>query len=250
MKKILLTTALAFASILSASAANPTGATAGSLMLDFQDTADNVAFDYEVSLGLASTIGTTPIPIGTVDTYVGAPALLNDLSTTFGTGWATNPNVTWSVLGVHSANGGTDTTFYDTSSDNQQSQASTGNVYGSLRPIASTLSQTPILTYPKGAQVGATVASSYSAEFAGAGNGQAFNAFNDPTESTGVGPANDIELYYYTGQDTDPIDIGKVDFASNGTLTISATPEPSSYALGICALVLFTVLARRKSLRA
>jgi len=260
MKKILLTAALAFASILSASAANPlvsaSGATNGSLVLGFEDPTDSVAFDYEVALTnstitTAAGLGTTPLGAGVVDTF-GAPALAADLSTTFGTGWATNSNVTWSVFGVHSSAGGTDTNFYDTSSDLQQSQATTSNVWGSIRPVANTLVQTSYLTYPKGAQVSASLGTSYTTEISG-GTGQDWNTFNDPTQSTGVGALNDIELYYYTGQDTNPIDIGTVNLSSTGTLTISgpaASPEPSTYALMLTGLTVLAVFSYRKSVRA
>jgi hypothetical protein len=103
MMKRLLTTALlgltsAALSLSTANAQSPINAAAGDIILGFYATSGTGAGqDLEVDLGNATKFMTaTP---GQVINLSGSAGLaLADLTSTYGTGWASNPDLSWGVI--------------------------------------------------------------------------------------------------------------------------------------------------------
>ena len=108
----------------------------------------------------------------------------------------------------------------------------------------------------------ASAGNSWSSFKPGVADGQvAFGIGTDIEQAaTGAtGPTNSVlDLYEVdtkTGSNQPATFLGAFDLSSTGLLTFDpasaeAVPEPSAYALGITALVLFGVLKRRKSIQA
>jgi hypothetical protein len=129
-----------------------------------------------------------------------------------------------------------------------------GGLFGGLAGVSQTANST------SAGVVSNTQGNSFTVEETGTGPGD-YNYFNpnNVTEVNGGtgGPTGSIELYGFQevsgrGANLTPNDLGSFSLNSSGVLTYNginaaAVPEPSAYALGICAILLFIVLKRRHS---
>jgi hypothetical protein len=222
---------------------------ANDLILGFQvPSGTGAAYNLEVDLG-SYTNFTASTPTLTLSQLSVA-----DLVSTFGSSWATT--VTWSVAGDNTASG-----FDMTSTQlvKTNSQGGLAGAFGQIGSLNSTLAQqAPTANSASSAIIGGSPAASavpgsYTATEMGNGYG-----FVPTAEQTGAGSD---ELYSFTPQSqtgsginkTFPyaLDLGTFSLSSAGVLTFTgsaaAVPEPSAYALGICAALLFLVLRRRST---
>ena len=249
---------LVAASLASASAsAQNVSTSATDLVLGFQVTSGSgqgSASDLEVDLGDFSQFTT------------GATLTLNQLSaadlvTTYGSNWATRADLTWGVAGMSST---TANSFYATvSGSNPQNSSSLSGPTGDIAPLVGGLGGvTQTANSTKAGIVAASQGTSWTSEV-GLANGQGDFQYFNPTGSTETGyieqsgPAGSIDLYSFSevgGKATNKpaTELGVFDLSSTGVLTYDgidaqAVPEPSAYALGICAVLLFLVLKRRHS---
>lgn len=273
MKKMnkLTVAALALAAIgLASTAASAQTVSPGAydLVLGFQLAGNNT--DLEVDLGPITTLNLTP---GAV-TNLSADLSVSDLSNTYGTSWISNTlgtGVNWSVAGINAVND--QASFYGTSTQSTIKTSSSGGLgtawgqifdlaqgsagAGSLNgaPVASTSSSALIggsvnAVNPSGLPASSPSLSESYTELEG-GNGYSFVA---NMEKTGVGTDN---LFSFTPITSKPpatllgsfslTDPNGPTGALSLTFTAASVPEPSAYALGICAVLLFLVLKRRHS---
>ena len=239
-----------------ASAAGTVTASQNDLLIGFQDingngtSGTNVPTDLEIDLG-----SVTNFEPGGSD-YTGAvitlPQLvLNDLTTIYGSNWANaNSGVNWSVAGT----GTGASTFLDT-----QTIPLTDNSSSALNPVVTAINTfrqglngaTALSDSSTGAAIGnsttpaANITNSYTYTETQNGNSAGFG-YSSNDEQTGAGTD---ELYLVSPGTSLTLaqDLGTFKISSSGVLTFQsqAVPEPSAYALGICAVVLFWVLKRR-----
>jgi hypothetical protein len=273
MKKMnkLTVAALALAAIGFASTAASAQVTPGAtdLVLGFQLAGNNT--DLEVDLGPASQF--------TQGAYVNLSSdlTLGELTSTFGSSWAStslNTGVNWSVAGITSTTDGASFDATSTAGANNvrtSSGSGLGTPWGLVSSLAGgsagsgSLNGSPSAATSQSALIGGSVTSTNpSGSPAGSlsesyqvllGGNPGYTFVNNP-EQTGVGTD---ELYSFTPQNKVS---GKYPLATDlGTFTLSdtggnlqfyfgtpqAVPEPSAYALALCALLLFVVLKRRHS---
>lgn len=269
MKLNKLTTAvvaLAAAAVLgtSAEAQVTTLYNSGDLLLGFEQS--GAANNYLVDLGSASQFLSASSPVTIQLSTV-------DLQADFGASWASNSAtnlVNWGVVG------------YDPSEAVQTSSAYTA-FFTQGEPSQGTLSANPgvgTLSYLKTVTAGiknlalssggfnggtstndttnainqsASAANSWSSFSPSSGTG--FNlsvGVEQPLSGANNGPTDSyLDLYEDIPGGPDK-EIGTFSLSSSGLLTFdpaaAAVPEPSAYALGITALILFAVLKRRNSI--
>jgi hypothetical protein len=256
MKKMnkLTVAALALAAIglaSTAASAQTFSAGANDLILGFQiasGTGSNT--NLEVDLGSILNFTTTTATITLPQLSV------SDLTAIYGSGWAdTSAGVNWSVAGVGTAAD----TFDITSPSGGLLKASGSTLAGpagqiaelaeGLQGVTETTNSTSSTAIGSNSTPASTIATSYTSLEAGNGYGLYPNA-----ETTG---ASTDELYAeapgtkVSGKFPSATDLGTFSLSSAGVLTFTgsaaAVPEPSAYALGICAGLLFLVLRRRAS---
>jgi len=244
--------ALAFAAIgLASTAASAQNVSAGSndLILGFQiasGTGSNT--NLEVDLGSYSLFTTSAQLTLT-------QLSLSDLTSTYGSSWSNaSTGVNWSVAGVTP----TTNNFYATSTTSIKTASGStlagpdgqiSSLAGGLNGNPQTANSTAASAIGSNATPASTLPTSYTSLEAGNGYGYIPNA-----ETTG---ANTDELYKFApgvkvgGVFPAAVDLGTFSLSSGGVLTFNgsaaAVPEPSAYALGICAVLLFLVLKRRHS---
>jgi len=265
MKKLILTAALAiaatgFVSTTASAQTVSTGAT--DLILGFQITDTSTPgqnTNLEVDLGAFSSFTTTTSTINLTG-LVGA-----DLVATYGASWATRTDLVWSVAGITTT--GASKTFDVTSNVANPTERSTNAApFGFIGALASTLNgQNQTANSTSAATIGDnttpanTIAGSYSTQVVGSGTGDFGVQSFGVGQSQSSGPLGSLELYgfaQHAGTTTPATDIGTFTLSGSGssaTLTFTginatAIPEPSSYALGFCGLLLLWVLKRRNSI--
>lgn len=246
--------ALGYASVASAQTVS---ASQGDLILGFE-LAGNPS-NLEVDLGSASNL--------TINTSQTTLAQLNvqDLINTYGSNWYSNVAGTgamWSVAAYLNGNA-----FELTSTPGNplqdQGSSSVGPAANLVNGLATGLNGAAQASNSSSAVIGnasaaaSTIPNSYTYQITDGGNGTNYNYNGDQAEQTGAG--ND-ELYSVTtgskprgGNFPNAADIGTFSLSSAGVLTFTgldapaSTPEPSAYALGICAMLLLWVLKRRST---
>jgi hypothetical protein len=258
MKKMnkLTVAALALVSMAFASTAASAQVTTspGDLILGFQITAapNSSPTDLEVDLGSYSLFTTT----ATID--LSSKLSVNDLISAFGSGWANGTagvGVNWGAAA--NAAGGTSATKYNldiTSVGAKPNGLGTNTLNGYYQDIVGLtggsggINGSPVASTSTSALIGNSgspasgIANSYT------GQESKLAGLNGNIEMTGAGTD---ELYQYVGAGNtgSTVDLGTLKLTSAGGLTFTgsaaAVPEPSAYALGICAVLLFIVLRRR-----
>jgi len=279
MKRIKLTTALAAlaaAAVLGTSARAQvyTAYSSGDALLGFEQAGN--ASDYVVDLGSVSQFitATTPLTFQLSTT---------DLTAVFGSTWSSNSQtnlVQWGLVAndqssTISSNTDGNSIWY-TKGESTSGVQTSAPIRGSAAALANVSNAIQNLDQGSGGYdselstanannaiiQSASAGNSWSSFKPGVADGQvAFGIGTDIEQaSTGAtGPTNsDLDFYEVntkTGSNQPATDLGYFTLSSSGLLTFDpadtlAVPEPSAYALGITALVLFGVLKRRKSIEA
>jgi hypothetical protein len=250
--------ALAATGLVSMASAATVSAGADDLIIGFQSQSGQTGFgtDLEVDLGPLSNFTST------TSEFTLPQVVLNDLTTNFGSGWATTVN--WSVGGIVSGSTPASPEFFLTSTTLPLTNSSLSGPYGRISSVASELngqlttgdSADASLIGQNGA-AGASdagITGSYTQAEEGTGYGFVVNA-----EQTGSG--SDV-LYDFmpenkgvghSGQFPPATEVGTFSLGSNGVLTFegedAAIPEPSTYALMAGAMgLLFLAMRRRQSM--
>jgi hypothetical protein len=229
--------------------------TTGDLFLGFRDTSGTASQDYLVDIGQASLFD----PTGSSFTVISG--LGSDLTTAFGSGWATNGNIHWSIYGT-TYDGTNSPVLYATNQEptvGTQSDAWLGRAVSAQKGTANSAFNTAASYYvnagaatanePTGTFQTASASGSYDSFFHYA-SGKDFNVWTtiegDFTNGTSgsvldlyqINPVNGVASSYE----------GSFSLSSSGTLsyspTVTAVPEPSAVGvLGVLA-VLLPVLVR------
>jgi hypothetical protein len=256
MKKLILSTVLALAGVASASAQTITPG-ADDLILSFSQPGNTN--NFEVDLGAASNFDQgNPLSSSSTYFFTTATGALNaDLSTIYGSNWATT-NVSWNVAGI--ADGNSDLFSTAQSSTNLKVSGSISTGSTNVRGIAQLLNnsengQAAFGTDDVGVEVSTSLTGSFTKQV---GTGSPFGVLKNNTNAakvslTASGTSTSMDLFYFDANQAGfESDLGTFKLASNGTLSFGtqAVPEPSTYALGICGMILLAVLLRRKSMRA
>jgi hypothetical protein len=229
--------------------------TAGDLILGFQLSSSPT--DLELDLGAASLFTTTATLTLTSNLSTA------DLISAFGSGWASTTagsGVNWGAA-ANAGVAGSSTQKYNL---DLTSLASAGTPSGkgtnTLNGYYQDITQ---LTTGSGGISGATAASTSTSALIGNSGSPASGiaasytsqegklvGLDSNIEQTGAG-SDELYAYIGTGNSGTVTDLGKLTLTSTGALTFTgsaaAVPEPSAYALGICAVLLFIVLRRRHS---
>lgn len=258
-KKLITTAALALAAIsfvsTSVSAANVTTA-ANDLILGFQvigGAGQGANTNLEVDLGPASnyTSGAT----FNLTQLAGA-----DLTAVYGSGWATRTDLSWSIAGSLTSNS------YDATSNGAHipkdgvSQAPTVTKINGIETLLSNTASTTNSAFAGTIGDNTTHASAIGGSFTfvitnNGGTGADYTIPGGNQGDTqrgffGETPIGNLELYKYIvgSSSTNATDLGKFTLSSGGNLTftgIAAVPEPSTWALALCGLLLVLVIRRR-----
>jgi hypothetical protein len=249
-KAALLALTAASLATLSASAANvSTGPT--DLILSFQvtdNTGTGSASNLEVDLGDFSLF-TSSGPTLTLNQLS-----VSDLVSTYGSNWATRGDLAFNVAGLTSTTSNNFDTTYSAANPQQSSNlsgptAKIGGLVGGLGGTAQSANST------KSGVVSNSQGNSFTQEVTDAGALDGDYGYFAPNGVTQLNGTGSIDLYSFTqksvarGQTNPATLLGAFGLTSGGVLTYTpaAVPEPSAYALGICAALLFLVLRRRAS---
>lgn len=260
--KLITVAALALAAVSFAS----TSASAGVVSVGGQDmilgfeindqSGQGATTDLEIDLGAASNF-ISSYSVNSFSQVLGA-----DLVATYGSNWATRSDLVWGVGGALSD--GTTNTFALTSQvllkTGSPGQLSTP--FGQVASLQGGLNNQVALTSPAAAAVPTSLSNSWYGERTASGT-VTTDDFNLPGFSAGgqsetaSGPIGSLNLYTFT-PNTPARGQQQINSTLDGTFALagsgaSATfsfnaqsaPEPSAYALGICAVLLFVVLRRR-----
>jgi hypothetical protein len=280
MKLTKLTTAVA---ALAAAAVFTTAAraqTSGDLFLGFEQSGNSS--DYVVDLGQASQFADATSAL----TFQLSAGTNQDLNTIFGNSWASNSNgstdVQWGVVGVDPSK--LDSTVANTvwftlaeTTPGTQSTAPTlansllNQVAGNIQSLgfnataansiynSNPTSNTSSSSTPGYIQVAGNPDSWTSYQpgvYSGSDGFGLGRSIEQPSTGSGSGPTDSVlDLY----EDVPGASNGATDFLgsfslnNSGLLTfdpnsVASTPEPSAWALGVTAVVLFLVLKRRKAI--
>jgi hypothetical protein len=245
--------AISFAST-SASAQSINSVATNDLVLGFETDDGGSSNVLEVNLGLASQFSTS------ASTFTLSQVTNTDLAGAFGTSWASAIDIIWGVAGNSSGTGSTgafDVTYNKSGAPSSTSSTRT-TVSGQVNAFTQSgtlVSATPESDTTSAAQLatGSGTFSQYIGETAGDyGSLPKFSTvFNDQSDT--VDPLGSLKLY--SDSSSGATLLGSFTLASTGvgneTFTFTgaqAVPEPSAYALGICAMLLFWVLKRRSSI--
>jgi hypothetical protein len=270
IKNLIMTTvlALAGAALIETSASAQVITSTGDLVLGFQIT-DNAGTgattDLEVDLGAYSNFTTLEgsgsvlnLNVGgVVDSGLGGLSA-TDLSSTYGAGWNSRTDLTWSVFGTR-GNPSKESFLSSPSGATLNDETSTplGNLSGKMGTVVTNLNgqaQTANSATASTALQTSTVGS-YTFQITGNNaftsdwnNGGSVGGTQQGVSSAG---ATSLELFDLTNHSssTPGIEVGTFTLGSNGSLTFTATsavPEPSTYALmGVGAFMLMLVMRRR-----
>jgi hypothetical protein len=273
MKKMnkLTIAALALAAMgIASTAASAQTVSAGpdDLILGFQlqNSVTPVASDLEVDLGSSSLYSQT-------SSFTNLTQLsVNDLNTVFTSSWSSTTSgtgVNWSILGANTnGTGANGTSIAQVGSVRTSDSGTVGTliedaqVYTTGSTGAGSLNGAMATATGAAAVIGSTsnplsnLPNSYTEQWSTGPS--AYGALGLVTEQTGAGTA----VLYDFEPGTKPVgkgssfplavELGVFTLSSSGVLSYNgidagASPEPSAYALGICALLLFWVLKRRHS---
>ena len=258
MKLNKLTTALvalASAAVLSTSAqaAGSVNAsyTSGDLLVGFE--LSGAANNYVVDLGSASQLTSNQsFQLSTAD-----------LVADFGSGWAnsnsnvvTNPDLQWGLIANDQgklAQGNANTIWFTSTSSTALNGFSASALHGISNSIQNLdtgsggfLGTTTTSDTTNAINQSAAAANSWTS-FAPGSTG--FGLGISVEQANNVGPTAAVEdVFEYVPGTSQANLLGTLSLSSGGVLTFTAVPEPSTYALGITAVVLFLVLKRRKSI--
>jgi hypothetical protein len=231
--------------------------TAGDIFLGFRSTDTNVTQSYLVNIGSGSHFrdATSSFSIGN---------LSSDLTTVFGSGWATDPKVTWGVVGVNSTaasgtfDGDPTRTLYSSLSSNglipladpigparggSSTQATPGNKIDAMRTDFLTYSSA---AFTNGAITNAGSPSSYTT-FAGASI--PFSYFATGMEGTFANGASGTSLDLFRMAPGSSSLKGSYEgtflMDSSGSLSFNVVPEPTGVVLLLCSGLALTSRRRR-----
>jgi hypothetical protein len=251
---------LADAAFIGSSAKAQVSANTGDLILAFRTTDNSVPYNLEVDLGQASQFiglpGGTVLDLSLGGSFFGSSGGLAaaDLATVFSTGsnWNQNPNLVWSVAGT-SGPAGNDTLWatFASTAQNDASKITQATPAGKLSAEQTTLSGQTSLTSPQAAEILSGANGSYTTEITSGGTAKNYNYFssNNSTETSVVSSGDSILSLYQLAAGSGPaLQIGTFDLGSNGSLTFTSVPEPSTYAmiLGGLGLLMGSRLRHRK----
>ena len=221
---------------------------------------NDVILGFQIASGTGSNTN-LEVDLGSISQFSKTAVLtlnqlnVNDLTGTYGSTWADlSAGVNWSVA----AEGTASNTFLLTSTTSIKTASGStlaapygqiGNLAGGLNGQAVTANSASAAAIGTNSAPASGISTSYTSLEAGTGYGYAPNA-----EQTGAGTD---ELYSFApgvksgGVFPSANDLGTFSLGTDGTLTFTginaaAVPEPSAYALGICAVLLFVVLRRRQ----
>jgi hypothetical protein len=262
--KLLTTAALALASaaLIQSSASAQVSAQTGDLVLGFDEvggTNPGSTQDYEVDLGAFTNYAAAG--------YTISFNLNTDLTTAYGSGYGDRTDVEYAIVGTNGTATGAKTLYVATPGADGAPTTSTNQSPGAADIQAYTLALNNA-TSASLKQGTLQFTNSTTNGFTQAYNNANGNIFGQSTlgdtplaqyiSTTGADQTTTAELYALPQSISNavpaiPVDEGTFSFDSaDGILTFTSatalsTPEPSAYALGICALVLFAVLKRRHS---
>jgi len=252
--KLITVTALALAAFAfasnSASAQVSTPATDLVLGFEINDaTGAGANTNLEIDLGAASLF-VSSYTVNSFSSVLGA-----DLTSIYGSNWATRSDLVWGVGGVL---GTSESTGFDLTSQvalKTGTSSALASAYGNVGSLAAGTANGTAVTSASGAAVPTGNSNSWTgARTAGSTTTDDFqlpNSSGGGSETTG--PVGSIDLYTFvpnTNSRSEPlaVDDGTFKLALNGSspvFSFNAAPEPSAYALGIAAVLLFAVLRRR-----
>jgi hypothetical protein len=233
--------AIVAASLASVSAsAQNVSTSANDLILGFEITDNSgqgATSDLEVDLGsITNFTNTASLTLSQLS--------VADLVSTYGSGWATRSDLAWGAAGVISAGSETfDATINAPSSAKNSSQSALNAPTGAIGALYQGL-------------LANSTANSWTGERTNLGGSSSDFQYFNPTQVTDTtAPVGSINLYSFfpsSGRSpAPPTLLGSFSLSSAGALTYVgsayAVPEPSAYALGICAALLFVVLRRRQT---
>ncbi|MCE0521639.1 MAG: hypothetical protein LV480_01865 [Methylacidiphilales bacterium] len=262
MKKLLTVTAMTLAAIgLATTAASAATVSAGAtdLILGFatdDSTTPGNASNLEIDLG--------PIASLTSESFSNIGA---DLSTVYGSGWASRTDIVWGAGGVLSTSPSNKSVVV-TLNDGLPSGASSTSLspaWNAIKTLAIGLNGQTALSESNAASVSTSLGNSFTQALAGAGTTTLLNysgsdyggyfgtletVLQDNVDTTT--PLGSIELYEMNGTNSTSTDLGTLKLIGSGSsatlsFTALATPEPSSYALALGGLAFLVWAMRRKS---
>lgn len=250
---------------LAATSANAQFYSQGDLLLGFRDT--NTTSDYLIDLGPASAFDgyASSNAIGTSET-LSVGNISADLASVFGAGWATDANLYWGVAGVGPSStsllyAGVEEPSANTLStplteNTNSTQGGAGTKINNVGNQADTF-DTPSTNATDAVIQGSSEASRWATYMPGGSNSGGASAFayfqttfegNSPSGIT----STTLDLYKVpTGNPTNHIAgqyDGSFDVNSNGTVTFSVVPEPSTVATMVlgAGVLLFAGSRRRR----
>lgn len=265
--KLITVATLALAAIgFASTSASAQSVTTGSqdIILGFEindGTGQGATSNLEIDLG-ATSLFTSSYSVNSFSQVLGA-----DLSSVYGANWASRSDLVWGVGGVLS-DGSVQNNFSLTS----QVALKTGtngnlaNPFGQVGQLAAGLNSTPALSSPSAGSVPTSQSNGWTGARTASGavttDDFRLSGFSGGGQSeTATGPIGSLNLYTFTpntaSRNEPPATLdGAFSLAGSGsTATFSylgaapaSVPEPSAYALGICAVGLFVVLRRRNSI--
>jgi len=250
MNKKNLAAALAVMAAASFSFNSAKAASQGDILIGFEDKAQNLDYVVDIGAGTKFTSG------GAIISSFNAVNLGSDLSTVFGSGWATDANLNWGLIGmVSSGSSANQYTEYasvaaggaavGTSSKGAAGPAYSGYYGGLISGLNGDTANGQYLTAgweqnpstPQDSGVASWIGNNASAS-----GGPAFQLYNVSLEN-GIGGNLDI----YQANNTNSVELNTLQVTGSGSsASIEAVPEPSTYGLlGLGALVLLIAFRRR-----
>ena len=262
MKKLILSTAFILASVAiaaSSASAQNVSLQQNDLIMGFRVTdSQGTGGTTNLELDLGQVTNFEGLAAGTVlnlnSSSVANPGLnVQDLINTYGSNWASRSDLVFGFFAANTdLNTGANTVAVSSPNnigkptDSFDLSGPAGQMISGYSNVARTANSSNTGT------VSSTGASgNYSATVTATGDYNGSFSFNTENSVSSGSPAKS-DLYSTTDANSDSnvgVDNGYFSLASDGTLKFTvpaAVPEPSAYALGICAVLLFLVLRRRQ----
>jgi len=260
MKKLITVTALALA-VVSLVSTHASAQSAGTLdlILGFQASGGTGAnTNLEIDLGPASNFATT-----TSSTSF-SQLLGSDLTATYGSNWATRTDLSWGISGI-TDNLGNNTFDTTINTSNPRVSSDLSGPAGVMSSLVGGFNSGTLagnanaVTVGNGTTPASTIGNSYTS-LVGAGGGTndyGFFQHGQTQDVNATGPLGSLELYHYfqsgkvSGKFPLATDLGTFTLGGSGstaTLTfqgVAAVPEPSTWMLALCGLLLILVIRRR-----